>query len=834
MVLEKMNGFTKWMFAAILMICGLVPLTSCSSDDDNKETGGQESPEIPEDGAPLASFWYANYDFNGQAEDDEGNVVGYTHVVEYYNFEEDGTGYWGVLYFNEDGPYAVAVEGGPEEGSFKYTLADDGYVNLEFPDDSEYADQPVSRAKGKSKKIKSNPKDASYKKGKLTSKGNHNKEAEYVTGDEEDEETIKEMATESDTDDSTGGGTSSGTGTAPAVKDGERVYGVGFGYDFILDHATALSASPILNIKKIIKDKGESLGRTTGGVTYTAYFKNHTGQSMSEISKKLSSEVKVSGGGFGFNGEVGAAFQSSSSNSATNEYCLSVMNIGLWQVVLGINTREAMLYRTKEFRMAVRGINWFYKGQEGIKHLIRDFGTHLVMKARLGGRLRYAMTVETSKVEGEYSLEAWANASYSNIWVDASAKVNTSYTNSFKKNDKAVNVEVTAFGGTPQAVSAMRTARNDLDKWKDWEKSLHDIRNTSIVGIDLAIPIWELVDYSKDPKMKDRIAAIQNYITGGGYEADMSKKFTVGKIGKITDVDKIFTDEDIKSGSLVKDLKMDGANVARACLEYIPQLNEEKRSLVLYPVVNNQPKYNLGYFVGNNTYPPKRICWSNSTAAPSVIDLAGESAGAKNELYLLGCSFLHMGTSQQVLEDKTAEMDEVSKTPRYMVYGGYDSNGTWNESHQYPLVKVFNHVWTRENFSNDKNDPKGLVLNKGKGDIYYNYQTMNNHDQYEPSGWRFPTYSDVKQLKDELEARQVQQPALKMAVGGIIGFDAPWKGWYTDGVHGTDESAYFWCHKDDDYKVHYYVELLKSGNIAIVGNSNNSATHGYTVRFIEK
>lgn len=42
------------------------------------------------------------------------------------------------------------------------------------------------------------------------------------------------------------------------------------------------------------------------------------------------------------------------------------------------------------------------------------------------------------------------------------------------------------------------------------------------------------------------------------------------------------------------------------------------------------------------------------------------------------------------------------------------------------------------------------------------------------------------------------------------------------------------CSSDDDYKVHYYVELLKSGNIAIVGNSNNSATHGYPVRFVEK
>jgi hypothetical protein len=44
---------------------------------------------------------------------------------------------------------------------------------------------------------------------------------------------------------------------------------------------------------------------------------------------------------------------------------------------------------------------------EGFKRLIKDYGTHLLRRADLGGKMKYSTTIDLSKVENEYYNGDW-------------------------------------------------------------------------------------------------------------------------------------------------------------------------------------------------------------------------------------------------------------------------------------------------------------------------------------------------------------------------------------------------------------------------------------------
>jgi len=69
----------------------------------------------------------------------------------------------------------------------------------------------------------------------------------------------------------------------------------------------------------------------------------------------------------------------------------------------------------------------------------------------------------------------------------------------------------------------------------------------------------------------------------GNYEQDMAKNydFREGVMGQIKSVKNLFTEDDIKNGTLIKNLDIDGDVVAMACQEFIPQLNSQKVILSL-------------------------------------------------------------------------------------------------------------------------------------------------------------------------------------------------------------------------------------------------------------
>ena len=406
---------------------------------------------------------------------------------------------------------------------------------------------------------------------------------------------------------------------------------------------------------------------------------------------------------------------------------------------------------------------------------------------------------------------------------------------SFEENSNAIDTRITAIGGTPATVLGLM--ESDEEKFKAWRETLaeDDYKNTCVVAVEQVIPIWELVTGHEK-----RVNEIKRYINDGGYERDMTgdNNFLVGAMGKISDVTSIFTKEDEKNGTLVKNLEIDGNIVAQACKEFIPQFNASQRSIVLYPVVNNKPKYNLGYFIGNSSMAPCRVCWSMTSPVPSIINIPREkNIGVQKELYILGCSFLHNDLDKATIE--AGQVRPVTANGFFMETKGLNSKGEEENPHKYPLVKIFNHVWTRENFSFPMD--KTVYSKSSDNQSFYNHTLMANDNNRKrlPDGWNVPSNVVFQELWDELKNRNIQRLAEKMAVGGVIGFNAPWVGWMENNTQNDKKNASFWAYKYDpqtkkaDYLDHFYLRLdSETGNMSII--KNNSTTVCYSVRLIQE
>lgn len=798
------------MAVAILMIGGIFSLTACSDDDKlSIETiNGQ-----------LNGVWYAEYEATGVVKEnsvkdtDDDDEYTYDRVIDSYRFNAaSGTGMWTRYYMGTEYPepsLPIALDGGVINGEFHYTVENDGKVRIHFDNDDEdvvFEDRVVY-----------------FKNETLTANGVNNESQTFEQADKTMITTLDEWNYREH-------------GGASTLSVSNRIYGVGYGYNFILEHSKAVSGAPIIDESLIEKRKLMA----TNGVDGDIHVVTYTGHSLMEVSNNFSSKAEVSGGAFGFKGEVKAAFSMESNQSTMNEYALTVVDVKLTTVELGAELAELKECRNKFFKDAVEGKKTCYVGRKGLFNLVNSFGTHLILSAKLGGRLRYANVLDLSQVSGAYELSAFARASYSKFSFKVEGSVEDKFKKSYEQNKKHMNTYITAIGGTPQTVMDLASAQTDV-AFKAWKETLgqDNYQNTGVVEIVKTVPIWLLLDDEK------RAKEIQDYIMGGDYERDMARNydFREGVMGQIKSVKNLFTEEDKKNGTLIKKLDINGDVVAMACQEFIPQLNSQNRSIVLYPVVNNKPKLNLGYFIGNDSKYPQRVCWDSAHTEPTFIPITcNKTLGAQDELYLLGCSFLHKDNDAETI--KSGQVREMTWKGAYMTARGLNSKGELEEEHNYPLVKIFNNIWTREDLSMEI---AGVTKKNSDNQVFYNYKFMAEEDNRKkiPTGWTFASDSIFHSIKKELENRYIQRPAKELSEGGVIGFNARMSGWmYDDEVRDKDVNTYFWaCEKKNDqknygnmvYTTHHYLILHKeTGNIDVEMNPNTGLRRYHFVRLIQK
>ncbi|MDD4009813.1 MAG: MAC/perforin domain-containing protein, partial [Fermentimonas sp.] len=292
----------------------------------------------------------------------------------------------------------------------------------------------------------------------------------------------------------------------PSIKK----YAVGYGYNTLSEYASPNSVTKQIVRWSEMDDEGLIQFNASSARFYE---RTVNGSSLEELAENLSAAVSFKGKYCGFKGEVGATFNSGSAGSEFNEYAISYIEYKVTDISIITdiaNIRENWL--TEAAKKAINGEIEDFRGTEGVKKLLREYGTHLITKADLGGRLRYNLTVDVSKVTGYYDINAYMKASYSNAFVNSEASLDKDIKESYEKNIAQTTLSFTAIGGD----SAPLTKSSDKSAIDNWKQSVAgydkiDTNKTALIGfgsdLEGLIPLYEL---ASDPQRQKDIKAVMD------------------------------------------------------------------------------------------------------------------------------------------------------------------------------------------------------------------------------------------------------------------------------------------------------------------------------------
>lgn len=601
---------------------------------------------------------------------------------------------------------------------------------------------------------------------------------------------------------------------AVSLVTGNRVYAVGFGYDATNMYANPEAVkNPILKFAFMAENELIVRGTTDATIKRSTY----TGSSVTDISNKLAANAGVSGSYGGFKGEIAISFERSDMQSNTNEFALTYLNMVLMPVYCEAGLEEIRTdYMTLPAYKAINGLSRTYPStSEGFKKLIQDYGTHLLTRAKLGGRVRHSLTVDISKITSAYDIGAFAAASYSNAFVDASASVDENFKKSYETNKKNCKEELSILGGDMKLAQELSNNFNktNLDAWAN---SVNEDA-MALVGFEdpenSLIPLYELVDSVNYPERYD---LLRKYMEGAAFAKDFPSLTAEYDCGTVTRI-KV---PDFKKGSLVKEIKIDGQVVGQVCEEFIPVLNKDARVKVVYPVVNNIARYNMGYFLGNASHRPCRVSWDGTKV--TLNEFAEESFGEQETLYIKGSNISR--TTELPAED-IVDGTVVDAT----MTGLKDVN-----IYEYPLVKIFDKIWTMEDYQGIKKNDGGMLNSDQKwyhdGYKKWYFRASAAADKlWAPAGWRVASSADYKTIQDQMVANGFSAPALPFLPGKQLGFNAEFKGWYDiyyrRFVDSSDQTEY-WTSEGNQH-----VRIRKDGSFAVEPLSDN---YYMSVRMVKK
>jgi len=530
------------------------------------------------------------------------------------------------------------------------------------------------------------------------------------------------------------------------------IYVVGFGYNAITGGYANIESieAEIFDTEELIKKKSITYGSNKFSYNTTSI----TGSTISDISFNLATTANVEGGVAGFSAEIKSSFDMSKAKKNNYEYALTYINYETQTV----KTTKALKELRKKKNMnvfAYYAINGlvdedseepdYPSTNEGFRELISDFGSHVVMEARLGGRIRQAMTADVSKITSSYDMNVFAKAAYKGF-VDADASVDTKMKQSFEENRSSLDIRVDVLGGDKELAPKLTSKDVDPEYVEKWKKSVTDGIDAALIGFSNKglKPLYELIDESLGDKAIERKQKLKAYMESKQFASDFELGYDCGTVTEI-DVPKI---EDNDTNTLIKDIFLNGQLVAKATLEFVPLLNIKEKVRVVYPVINNKVRFNLGFYIGDKDHKPARVSWDGTDA--SIIEYENMDFGAAKKLYIRGASVTSVppeGTEPHVgtVEDAYLASKIINKTERADV------------DHNYPLVKIFDHVWIRQDYAGSTTR-KGLFRRPESGDvirtpgapIWRRYDAP-EVEEYVPLGWKIPSDTVFKSIENEFK-----------------------------------------------------------------------------------
>lgn len=554
-----------------------------------------------------------------------------------------------------------------------------------------------------------------------------------------------------------------GGNAADIIETSNKIYAVGYSYDITGEWASPNSVKvEVFDTKRMIKDGVENVNAAQVELSdYTV-----TGSTISEVSNKLTVKAGVEGSYGGFKGEANASFDMETSESSTYEYASTYFDVQKRRASLSKSAQSLIFdYMTDDAYNAINGLkvktnrgmrNLYPNTREGFQRLISDFGTHVIVEAGLGGRLRRSLQVNTSEITSAYDVKAFAKASYDGV-VKAEASVDEHFKQSYKENAKAISLTLSVLGGDEKLATKVGAEKTfTAENYEAWKESVTK-DNMALVNFSdhSLVPLYELVDREAEGG-EDRYTALKSYMTDGSVAAD----FSTYKCGTVTEFTVPSFENAKYNETLIKDIYLGGQWVGQVCNEYIPNINRDKRVTVVYPVVNNKPRYNMGFYMGDGkSHKPARVSWYGTNVAVEAYEELDYEAATT--VYLRGASVLPKlpeGTTALKAEDPRDEYLEMTD---------------W----KYPLVKIFNNVWTRENWRSGNTSGRPLMeydidVNGEKFTVKFQ-EFSDENDGYAnfPANWRVPTKDDAQSIIDKLSNNGFAQPITALLYGGVTGFE---------------------------------------------------------------
>ncbi|WP_339116979.1 MAC/perforin domain-containing protein [Petrimonas sp.] len=638
-------------------------------------------------------------------------------------------------------------------------------------------------------------------------------------------------------------GVTSDANSIPSIKK----YAVGYGYNTLNEYASPNSVT-----KQIVRwneMKAEDLIQFNAP-SARFYERTVVGSSLEQLAQNLSAAVNFGGKYCGFKGEVGATFTSGVTNNEFNEYAISYIEYKVTDISIVTDIEDIREnWMTDAAKKAIDGVSETYRGTEGVKLLFREYGTHLITKADLGGRLRYNLTVDVSKVTGYYDITAYLKASYSNAFVNSDASVDEEMKSSYAQNKSQTTLSFTAIGGD----SGPLTDSSDKNAIETWKKSVADYENvltnkTALIGfgsdLEGLIPLYEL---ATSPARREEIKSVME---GNGF-------VTVEYEDKNNYQIELPTFTEGVSETLVKDVK-DNSNrvIATVCNEFIPEINPLKRVNVIYPVASGKILMHAGFFPGYEGRRPARISWNGSNL--KVVDYEELEEREYTNLYLGGVTI-----RTQLNDEQTAKQTTIHNAYLHAVH--------FNEAHHaYPLVKIFGGIWTREDYKSNKygngnavNYVENLQFDQSKravidfmvqacnyGTNFLYKRSVVKDTGFAPSGWEVPSSTHYKEIQAMLTKYNLNSGLSFRSNPNSpghspLGYEAPTSekdGWLQIALfygHRVLEIEYHGFGKENKYWTNdgYHVRMNDSGFAveAVEDNSGyNDPIYFMSVRLIKK
>lgn len=571
---------------------------------------------------------------------------------------------------------------------------------------------------------------------------------------------------------------------------GNITYGVGYGFNVVTGVGAHAIRSQIIKAQLLTEGNYVQKAATSSA---SVEFNTYTGSTVKELSSNFTASTDISVKGWGIEAEANAKFDMNNYSKEEYQYAMSFVDVSKEQITITLNEDEWYDWDdmdegcfTRAAYKAINGENRKYPSDNaGFKKLFDSYGTHVIKTATLGGRLTIATTINTSDISDEYNVDAFAKLSYSGV-VDVSAEVKEEYKNSFKNNSSACKTKISALGGSSAIFSDLSDLVGDGAKTaaNAWFESLKDDESTwTFIGIDNndnLIPIWDLVEDG------ERAELMQEYFESGQYAQDVTKGVSY-ELGVQAVIEEALPEFDVFD-TQIADIKIGDNNnktVARVCNEFIPALDETAPVKVIYPVINGNVKWNMGWFVGNDYLPPHRVV--NTNGKIKVEAIKGETEkGEATEIYIRG---MRIATTPV---DNETESQSTSIVPFFEKMMKQDKVG------DYRVVKILDNIWLAENFAGTKTaDGKNIKIFWGALDPIKNVYNIAPEEEVGPdynndwyyydytiptntfaTGWDRPTQAQMQAIIDMLNAYDNIDKTTAFKIGGCLRFNGRDSGYY--------------------------------------------------------